>query len=263
MRRLAGILSLAVVSVLLLLLVGCDSGDEEAATPTAATETAATATAAPAAQATQPSAAAQPPLSQEEARDRLSRAAVLIDDLPSGYAVQNDDYADNTQASASYSDPAGTQTFLDSTGRVLGRTVVYLAEDTTQAALAGLPVSYFSSVNAFQDTAGAGQYYAVAVPLISQGSGAGQQFAEVFADPDAVEVTSVTAATVGDESQAFDLTGKVEAAGQQYPATILLVITHRGRAVAFLGSVQIGIPPDVQEVENLGTLLINRIDQEF
>lgn len=263
MRRLAGILPLAAVSLLLVLLVGCSGDEEEAGTPTAATETAATATAAPADQATQPAAAPQPPLSQEEARDKLSRAAVLIDDLPSGFAIQSDDYADNVAASAGYSDPAGTQSFLDGTGRILGRTVVYTAEDIVQTALAGEPVGFFSSVNAFQETAGAGQYYAVTTEMIGQGSAAVAQFADLFVDPNAVEVTAVPAATIGDESQAFALTGQTESQGQQYPLIVLLVTLHRGRTAAFLGSVQVGIPPDVQEVEDLGTLLIDRIDQEF
>jgi hypothetical protein len=263
MRRLARILSLAAFSLLLVLIVACDGDGEESGTTADATDTPATATVAPAAQATEPAAAPEPPLSQEEARDKLSRAAVLIDDLPSGFVIQGDDYADNVAASASYPDPAGTQTFLDGTGRVLGRTVVYTAEDIVQTALAGEAVGFFSSVNAFQETAGAGQYYAVTVEMIGQGPAAVAQFADLFVDPNAVQVTAVPAATIGDESQAFALTGQTESQGQQYPLIVLLVTLHRGRTAAFLGSVQVGIPPDVHKVETLGGLLVDRIDEEF
>jgi hypothetical protein len=262
----ARLFALAAGSLLLVLIAGCGGEEAELETTPAATATSvATATepVAPQATATTQPSASTTPLSAEEVRDRLGRATILIDDLDPGYVVSTDEYADNAKASTDQPDPAQTLVFLDGCGRVLGRTVVYLAEDVTQAALIGQPVSFFSNVNAFEYSAGAAEYYTVSLGMISTGAGVTSQFAEVFADPDDVQVVPVLFSSVGDESEAFSLTGETEAEGQLYPIEVLLVTLRRGQATAFIGSIRVGLPPDVQEMETLARLLVDRLDQEF
>jgi hypothetical protein len=252
-RNRVGIVSFAAIATLLVVLAGCGGGDEEGGAP-----------AAPAAKS--PTAAAEPSagaLSVEEARDKLQRVTILVDDIGSGYIVLNDEYADNAAASAAQPDPAVALTFLNDSGRILGRTLTYIAGDTTGAAVASESVSIFSNVNAFQNAAGAAQYYAVATQMVAEGSGAGSQFGNLFMDPGGVQVSPVEFAAIGDRSQAFSLAGQTEAQGQQYPVTALLAFVQRGRVTAFLGSVRVMTPPDVQEVENLAQLLVDRIDTEF
>jgi hypothetical protein len=201
--------------------------------------------------------------STEEARDMLQRVTILIDDLGPGYVVLSDEYADNAEASAAQPDPAVALTFLDGAGRVLGRTVTYIAADTTQAALAGQSVSFFSNVNVFGDATGAAQYYAVSTQMIVGGAGVGTQLGDLFVDPTAVQVAPVAFSTIGDQSQAFTLAGQTEAGGQLYPVMALLAVIQRGPVTAFVGSIRVAIPPDVQEVERLAGLLVDRIDREF
>jgi len=252
-RNRVGILSFVAVAALLAGLAGCGDQDEEAGAPT-------TPTAAPATVAAEPSAGA---LSEEEARDKLERVTILIDDLDPGYIVLNDEYADNAAASAAQPDPAVALTFLNDAGRVLGRTLAYIAEDTAQAAVAGESVSIFSNVNVFQDATGAAQYYAVSTQLVAEGAGVGSQLGDLFVDPAAVQVAAVAFSAIGDRSQAFSLAGQTEAQGQQYPVTALLAVIQRGPVTAFVGSVRVVTPPDVQEVESLARLLVDRIDSEF
>jgi hypothetical protein len=202
-------------------------------------------------------------LSVEEARDRLSRATILMDDLESGYAVMNDEYTDNAEAAAAQSDSTTAQAFLDGAGRVLGHTVVYSAEDVTAAALSGRSVAFFASVDAFQDSAGAGEYYALSSGLLSQGAGIEGPFADLFADPADVEVSPAAFSDIGDESQAFTLKGETEAEGQLYPLTALVAVVRKGQVTVFVGSVLVVMPPDVREVEDLARLLVDRIDEEF
>lgn len=250
-RNLGRVLLLAAASLLLLLAIACED-DETEPTTTPAAETSPT-----------QAAETQPPAATEEVRDKLSRVAILMDDLGPGFTVLSDEYIDNAQASAGQADPATTQTFLDGWGRVLGRTVVYMAEDATGAALAAQSVSFFSNVNAFQDTSGASQYYAVATSMIGQGAGAVADFEDLFVDVSAVQVEPYEFPSVGEESSAFTLTGDMEAEGELYSATVLLVALREGPVTAFLGSVRIVVPPDVPEVERLAELLVDRIDEEF
>jgi hypothetical protein len=207
--------------------------------------------------------AAAPALSAEEARDKLGRATILMDDLDPGYMVETDEYDDNEAASAAQTDPAQTLTFLNDCGRVLGRTVVYVAEDMTQAALSGQSVSFFANANAFQDPAGASEYYAASSGMIGQGLGLEAMFADVFADPGDVEVVPTTVVDLGDESCAFTLNGETEAAGQLYPIAVLMIVLRRGPVTAFVGSIRVGLPPEVQATESLAQLLVDRVDQEF
>jgi hypothetical protein len=255
LRNRAGIVSFVAIAALLVGLAGCGGGDgdEEAAAPTAPAATSAAAAAEP------PAAA----LSEEEARDKLERVTILIDDIGSGYVVLNDEYADNAAASAAQPDPAVALTFLNDAGRVLGRTLAYIAEDTTGAAVAGESVSIFSNVNVFQDATGAAQYYAVSSQMVAEGAGVASQLGDLFVDPAAVQVTPVAFSAIGDRSQAFSLAGQTEAQGQQYPVTALLAVVQRGPVTAFVGSVRVMTPPDVQEVESLAQLLVDRIDREF
>jgi hypothetical protein len=252
-RDRAGIVSFVAIAALLVVLAGCGGQDEEAGAPTAPAATSAAATA-------EPSAAA---LSQDEVRDKLERVTILMDDLGSGYVVLNDEYADNAAASAAQADPAVALTFLNEAGRVLGRTLAYIAEDTTGTAVAGESVSIFSNVNVFQDTTGAAQYYAVSTQLMAEGAGIGSQLGDLFVDPGAVEVAPVEFSAIGDQSQAFSLAGQTEAQGRQYPVTALLAVIQRGPVTAFVGSVRVATPPDVQEVESMARLLVDRIDSEF
>jgi predicted small lipoprotein YifL len=249
--------SLAAIAALLGLLAGCGGQEGELETPSAAT-------------ATQPAATAEPSVGQggvlpsaEDARDELQRMTLLVNDLGAGYVVLSDEYADNAQASAAQPDPAVALTFLNSAGRVLGRTVTYIAADTTGAAVAGQSVAFFSNVNVFGDAAGAAQYYAVSIQLMAEGTGVAAQLGDLFADPAAVQVAPVAFSPIGDQSQAFTLAGQTEAGGQLYPVVALLAVVQRGPVTAFVGSVRVAIPPDVQEVERLAGLLVARIDSEF
>jgi len=257
MRNRLGVASLAAIAALLGLLAGCGGQEGEVGTPTAAP-------------ATQPAATAEPsvdqetvPPSTEEARDKLERVTILMDDIGPGYVVLADEYADNAEASAAQPDPAVALTFLNGAGRVLGRTVTYIAADTTGAALAGQSVAFFSNVNVFGDATGAAQYYAVSIQIMAEGTGVGAQLGDLFADPAAVQVAPVAFSPIGDQSQAFTLAGQTEAGGQLYPVVALLAVIQRGPVMAFVGSVRVAIPPDVEEVERLAGLLVERIDSEF
>jgi hypothetical protein len=252
-RNRVGIVSFFAIVALLAGLAGCGGQDEEAGAPTAPAATPTTA-------------AAEPPVgavSAEEARDKLERVTIVMDDIGSGYAVLNDEYTDNAAASAAQSDPAVALTFLNDAGRVLGRTLAYIAEDTTGAAVAGESVSIFSNVNVFQDATGAAQYYVLSTQMVAEGSGVGAQLGDLFVEPSAVQVAPVEFSAIGDRSQAFSLAGQTEAQGQQYPVTALLAVVQRGPVTAFVGSVRVVTPPDVQEVESLAQLLVDRIDSEF
>lgn len=256
-RNRVGMLFFAAIAALLVLLVGCDGQGEEAEVPSAATATSAAATAAPSVD------HGGTPMSEDEARDKLQRVTILIDDLDPGYVVLSDEYADNAKASAAQPDPAVALTFFNGAGRVFGRTAAYIAGDTTQAALAGRSVSFFSNVNVFRDATGAAQYYAVSTQMIVGGAGVGAQLGDLFVDPTDVQVAAVAFSAIGDQSQAFTLAGQTEAQGQRYPVTALLAVIQRGPVTAFVGSVRVAMPPDVREVERLAGLLVDRIDREF
>jgi hypothetical protein len=205
--------------------------------------------------ATQPAGGGGVTLTAAEAPAFLDAVVLKPADLDGNFNAQSDTTADNAAAAAA--DPEGAAS-NERCGRLLGRTVTYIAEDNVERYISGETVSFFSQVTAYASAQGAADCAAEAAVRLAEPGALARAFGSVFIDPGAVEVTQVQYPQVADGSFAATLRGQINAGGTIVDLTILIVAFRAGNATAVVGSAAASAP-STTELTPLVNLVLDRI----
>jgi len=194
----------------------------------------------------------------------LRSVALTLDDLPSGFVLQEEAFTDNEEAAEF--DPEGKQAALarlDGWGRLLGYNATYMTNDPLGTFINGGTASVSVSLSIFQT---------------SEGAVAGMEWGrEVAANPSqsvslfpgviSIEGEPMSFASIGDETLAARFTGTLrpEGEGAEFEVDVdfiaHLVAIRRGRATAHIIVGAIGGATPGQEVEDIIRTLDERLAQ--
>jgi len=231
-------LALAVVAVPAVVGVGCGGGGEEGPSATSV------------------------PVDRPTLEAMLRSVAPTLDDLPSGFVLQEEAFTDNEEAAET--DPEGKQAALarlDGWGRLLGYDATHMTNDPLGTFISGGTASVSVSLNIFQT---------------SEGAAAGMEWGrEVAADPGqsvalipgviALETEPMSFPSIGDETLAARFTGTLRPEGVEFEVDVdfvaHLVAIRRGRATAHIIVGAIGGATPGQEVEDIIRTLDERLSQ--
>jgi len=267
-------LLLPLVAALAVLLVACGGGDDEngdnepapAATTSAAGEP--QATAAPA------SATAAAPTSAATVEDRpevetlLKAAALQLEDLPSGYTLDDETFSTNEESAGDESELLGAPTLeeLNGFGRILGYDASYSQDASLSALLEGGTLSLQVTTTLYEDSDGADDAFEFVREQASDPEFL-DAFEESFASSPGVEVqdaslTPLSFAELGDERLAFEF--KVSAHStdldQDFDFIARLVGIRRDRAIGSVTILAVNESPSEDELEDLGRTLDERMN---
>lgn len=234
---------------LTVLTVGCGGGEKEG-TPTAS------AVASPAAtEAASPTRAAPSPTLPAEIRAELEAllkaAALQVDDLPSGFSFEEEEFATNEEAASG--DPIDPQQRLrdfGKWGRLLGYKVSY-GKDAGLGALAGGTVSITVQVAIYRDVQGAQAFIAASHERIENPELAAK-VASSFEDGDFrnATISRMSFAPIGDATVAWELTAE-PTLGMASRAVVQDVIISEGRVVGIVSTIAMNSPSPSEELEGL------------
>ncbi len=230
-------LALAFVAVPLVVGVGCGGGGDE-----------------------EGSSATTVPTDRPTLEATLKSIALTLDDVPAGFALEEEEFTDNEEAAAT--DPEGSQAALDrfnEWGRLLGYDANYMTNDPTGTFINGGTASVSVSLSLFET---------------AEGAVAGMEWGrEVAADSSrsmalvpgviALESEPMSFPTIGDETLAALLTGTLHPEDAEFDIDIdfisHLVAIRRGRATAYIIVSAIGGATPGQEVEDIIRTLDERM----
>ena len=149
-------LLLPLIAALALFLAACGGGDDNEAAPSGTTE--APATGSPAATATAAAPTAAVTIEDRAEVEALLKAAALgLEDLPSGFTLDEERFTTNEEAARETSDSPGAATLEDMNrfGRILGYEASYSQEASVSALLEGGTLFLQVTTTAYQDSDGA------------------------------------------------------------------------------------------------------------
>jgi len=231
-------LALAVIAVPAVVGVGCGGDGEEGPSATSV------------------------PVDRPTLEAMLRSVALTLDDLPSGFVLQEEAFTDNEEAAET--DPEGKQAALarlDGWGRLLGYDATYMTNDPLGTFISGGTASVSVSLSIFQT---------------SEGAVAGMEWGrEVAANPSqsvalfpgviSIEGEPMSFASIGDETLAARFTGTLRPEGVEFEVDVdfiaHLVAIRRGRATAHIIVGAIGGATPGQEVEDIIRTLDERLAQ--
>jgi hypothetical protein len=231
-------LALAVVAVPAVVGVGCGGDGEEGPSATSV------------------------PVDRPTLEATLRSVAPTLDDLPSGFALQEEAFTDNEEAAET--DPEGKQAALarlDGWGRLLGYDATYMTNDPLGTFINGGTASVSVSLNIFQT---------------SEGAAAGMEWGRGLVDDPGQSVTLIPGvisiegepmsfASIGDETLAARFTGTLRPEDVEFEVDVdfiaHLVAIRRGRATAHIIVGAIGGATPGQEVEDIIRTLDERMAQ--
>ena len=194
----------------------------------------------------------------------LRRMTVTVEDLPSGFVLQEPGelFTDNEEAAET--DPAGKQAALDrfdQWGRLLGYEATYMTNDPLGTFIKGGTASVTVSLNIFRT---------------SEGAAAGMEWGRgIAADPSqsialfpgviSIEGEPMSFPSIGDETLAARFTGTLRpqdmAVNVDVDFVAHMVAIRRGRATAHIVVGAIGGATPGQEVEDIIRTLDERLGQ--
>ncbi len=233
--------ALALVAVPLVVGVGCGGGGDEEG-PSATTV----------------------PVDRPTLEATLSSMTLTLDDLPSGFVLEEpgEVFTDNEEAAET--DPEGKQAALarlDGWGRLLGYDATYMTNDPLGTFISGGTALVSVSLNIFQT---------------SEGAVAGMEWGrEVAADPGqsialfpgviSIEGEPMSFPSIGDETLAASFTGTLRPEDVEFEVDVdfvaHLVAIRRDRATAHIIVAAIGGATPGQEVEDIIRILDERLAQ--
>jgi hypothetical protein len=265
-------LLLPLVAALAVLLVACGGGDDEngdnepapAATTSAAGEP--QATAAPA------SATAAAPTSAATVEDRpevealLKAAALRLEDLPSGYTLDDETFSTNEESAEDESDSPGAATLEDMNrfGRILGYEASYSQETSPSTLLEGGTLFLQVTTTVYRDSAGARDAFEFTRQRTSDPEFAKAFEASVTGSAGEVRDASISPmsfAEVGDDRIAFEMkfTMHNPDLNTDFHYVVQLVGIRRGRGVGAISVFAVTSPSPVGELEDLARTLDKRL----
>lgn len=257
-------LLLALVAALAVFLAACGGGDENEPSPTATTSAAGEpqATAAPAS-ATVPAPTSAAIEDRAEVEALLKAAALRLEDLPTGFTLDEERYTTNEEAAAESSDSPGAATLEDMNrfGRILGYEASFSQEASLSTLLEGGTLFLQVTTTAYQDSDGADAAFEFVREKASDPEAVGA-FEESFASSPGVEVKDATLspmsfAEVGDERLAYEV--KISAhstdLNQDFNFIARLVGVRRDRVIGAVTVVTVNVASPVDELEDLARAL--------
>jgi len=261
-------LLLPLVATLAVFLVACgggDDGDETEPSPTATTSAAGEpqATAAPASATVPAPTAAATVEDRPEVETLLKAAALQLEDLPSGYTLDDETFSTNEESAGDESELLGAPTLeeLNGFGRILGYDASYSQDASLSALLEGGTLSLQVTTTLYEDSDGADDAFEFVREQASDPEFL-DAFEESFASSPGVEVqdaslTPLSFAELGDERLAFEF--KVSAHStdldQDFDFIARLVGVRRDRAIGSVTVLAINAPPPEDELEDLARKL--------
>lgn len=231
-------LALAVVAVPAVVGVGCGGDGEEGPSATSV------------------------PVDRPTLEAMLRSVAPTLDDLPSGFALQEEAFTDNDEAAET--DPEGKQAALarlDGWGRLLGYDATYMTNDPLGTFIEGGTASVSVSLNIFQTPEGAAAGMEWGRQVVDE---PGQSVA-LFPGVVSIEGEPMSFPSIGDETLAGRFTGTLRPEGVDFEVDVdfvaHLVAIRRGRATAHIVVGAIGGATPGQEVEDIIRTLDERLAQ--
>jgi len=230
--------ALALVAVPLVAGVGCGGGDEggSSGTPTA--------------------------LDRPALEAILRSVAPTLDDLPSGFVLQEEAFTDNEQAAET--DPQGKQAGLarlDEWGRLLGYEASYMTNDPLGTFINGGTALVSVSLNIFETSEGA----AAGMEWGREVADDPTQSPGLFAGVISIESEPMSFPSIGDETLAARFTGTLRPEDMEFDVDVdfvaHLVAIRRDRATAHIIVGAIGGAEPGQEVEDIIRTLDERLAQ--
>jgi hypothetical protein len=244
---LLGSLAMVVVAT-----TACGGDGETEPSPTA------TATAAPAAETTAAPTTGATVEASGELESLLKAAALRLEDLPSGFILDEEKFITNEE-SAGGSSGGATLEDLNRFGRLLGYEASYSRETAPDSSWVFLQVT----MDVYRDSAGAGEHFELGRRQASDPEFI-KAFQEGFAgasDVPDVSVSPMSFAEVGDDRIAFEVKITVHSAelNTDVLSVTQSVAIRRGRGIGSIAVSAVGSPPPVQELEDLARTLDQRL----
>ena len=256
-------LLLPLAAILAVLLVACGGGDDKPESPSATTS------GSPTAIASMTAVASMTAQDRSEAEALLKAATLQLEDLPSGYTLDEERFTTNEETAQEQKDNpyAPTLEDLNRFGRILSYDASYSQEVTADTTSGTLFVQITSAL--YQDSDGAAE----ALDFVRQQAsdpGFADEFEQNFASSSGVQVKSATVspmsfAKVGDDRLAFEM--KITAASPGTDTDLDFVArvvgVQRGRGIDSITVLSVGSPSPVEELEDLAHTLDERMKDVF
>jgi hypothetical protein len=259
-------LLLPLAATLALLLAACGGGDENEPSPTGTAASPTSGSPAAAATAAAPTAAATVE-NRAEMETLLKAAALRLEDLPSGYTLDEEKFTTNEESAADESELLGGPTLeeLNGFGRILGYEASYSQDTSLSALLEGGTLSLQVGTTVYQDSDGADDAFEFVREQASDPEFV-DAFEESFASSPGVEVqdaslTPMSFAELGDERLAFEFKVSARSADldRDFDFIARLVGVRRDRLIGSVTVLAINAAPPVEELEDLTRTLDERM----
>ena len=258
MKAILVAMTLFVGPCLAMLAVGCGGGEEEE-TPIASpvVSPVATETASPTSVSPSPT---PPPETRAELEALLKAAALRIEDLPSGFTLNDEAFWTNEEAAQD--DPVDPQEWLDNYnewGRLLSYRVSYKKE-VGPGALLGSTAIISTQVTIYRDAQGAGAFMAANRQRLENPEQVAKLEARWVEDGDYYDasVSMMSFAAIGDGSCASETTALYS--DQETKLVVQDVDIREGRVIGNVATLAVNSPSPVEELENLARKLDERIE---
>ena len=256
-------LLLPLAAILAVLLVACGGGDDKTESPSATTS------GSPTAVASTTAVASMTAQDRSETEALLKAAALQLEDLPSGYTLDEERFSTNEETAQEQKDNpyAPTLEDLNRFGRTLSYDASYSQEVTADTTSGTLFVQITSAL--YQDSDGAAE----ALDFVRQQAsdpGFADEFEQNFASSSGVQVKSATVspmsfAKVGDDRLAFEMKITAVSPGTDTDLDFVarVVGVQRGRGIDSITVLSVGSPSPVEELEDLARTLDERMKDVF
>jgi hypothetical protein len=206
---------------------------------------------------------------RSEAEALLKTATLQLEDLPSGYTLDEERFSTNEETADEQKDNpyAPTLEDLNRFGRILSYDASYSQEVTADTTSGTLFVQITSAL--YQDSDGAAE----ALDFVRQQAsdpGFADEFEQNFASSSGVQVKSATVspmsfAKVGDDRLAFEMKITAVSPGTDTDLDFVarVVGVQRGRGIDSITVLSVGSPSPVEELEDLAHALDERMKDVF
>lgn len=192
----------------------------------------------------------------------LKRVTLRVEDLPSGFALQSEEFTDNEQAAEF--DPEGREAALarfGEWGRLLGYQATHMTNDPLGTFLSGGNALITVAINIFRTSEGAAAAMEWGRQLVAEPG----RMMGLFPGVISLEGEPLSFPTIGDETLAARLTGVFRPQDAQIEVDVdfvaHLVAIRRGPATAHILVAAIGGATPGQEVEDIIRTLDERLGQ--
>jgi hypothetical protein len=207
------------------------------------------------------------PEERAETEALLKAAALRLEDLPSGFILDEERFTTNEETAAEQKDNpyAPTLEDLNRFGRILAYEATYSQEVSLSSLVTGGTLFIQTTAAVYRDSEGASEAFEFVRQQASD-PGFADEFQKNFASSSSVEVRSATIspmsfAAVGDDRLAFKIDITAHSADVDLDLNFVgqIVGVRRGRAINSVTVLAVGSPSPVQELEDLARTLDERM----